>query len=386
MRTFCFLFLLVVPLSCLQLHLATTSSILYTDNLAQSNQNYYFGSIPVLTYYDSVFRYMSNNPTAQNCPPSIPYANYSDANLSCFHCTPIYQGINVTTAKVLFDVQTRQCQVCTAGKTSICDQMLAGTYKYPPAPQPANASANASLSTNASASAGNSSIGVNGGVNSSVSANSTVNGSNVSNSSLPVTRVTPINVTNSSNATNSGVLANTTNATVTNLSSSATVSNLTVNITAKNSTNITNGTTYVTLLNHTANLTVNSSANLSSNLSANLSAIASNLSANNTVANVSVNATVNSTNTTAKAANASSAFNSSVQNVSIGPNVTKLNTKVIAAVNNGCPSTTPLYDATTGICVACPTGQQFINSQQACLPIIYATNPQAPNLIMTNLS
>ena len=146
--------LLILALLCsataLRLHLATPT--LYVDNLAQSNQNYFFGSLPVISYYDGITKYMSANALAQNCPPSIPYANYSNGNLSCFACAPIQTGINVSTAKVLFDVQTRKCQVCSAGKTAICDQLLKGTYIFPvvaPPPAPTNATTNVSANATA---------------------------------------------------------------------------------------------------------------------------------------------------------------------------------------------------------------------------------------------
>ena len=103
----------------LRLHFAATT--LYTDNLAQSNGNYYFGSMSVIFYYDSQFRFMSSHPNAVNCPPSTPYADYFNNNQSCFACAPIVSGMNVATAKILFDLQTRQCIPCATGATAICN-------------------------------------------------------------------------------------------------------------------------------------------------------------------------------------------------------------------------------------------------------------------------
>lgn len=123
------------------LHLHLQAVVRYADNLDQSNENYYFGSIDKATYFSAQSRYRQDHPEVLSCPPSLPYVNNSNGNQSCFACEVIKQGIDLNTAKVLFNIQSRQCEVCTSGKTSICDKLLAGTYFTTTTTTPATSSA-----------------------------------------------------------------------------------------------------------------------------------------------------------------------------------------------------------------------------------------------------
>lgn len=360
----------IVSTSTLRLHLA--SPILYVDNLAQSNQNYYFGSMSVIKYYDSITKYMSANPLAQNCPPSIPYANYSNGNLSCFACAKIQQGMNATTAKVLFDVQTRKCQPCSLGKTAICDKLLTGSYIFTNPSASTNRSLNASSTTSNINSTNITSINATNLTNTSL----LVNSSNVTNISKIInsSNLSSINHTNvTANVTN--ITANVTNVTVngTNVTANASSVNVSGN-SSLNTTNVTN-VTLVHNANNLTNATHNVSANVSHNVSANIS--------HNVSANASLNSTLNASNIT----NVSHIVNvNNATNLTNATNATNASNAKVKAKHFGCPVSRPLYDPATGLCNTCKPNLQYSNALQKCIPIIYATNPQAKGLILSNLS
>lgn len=110
------------------LHLHTQALPIYADNLESSNQCYYFGNLQQASYYSDQNNFRRSNPSVQSCPPIFPYANYRDGNYSCFKCDDITQGLDLSKAKVLFNVETRLCEVCVSGKNGVCDKLIGGTY------------------------------------------------------------------------------------------------------------------------------------------------------------------------------------------------------------------------------------------------------------------
>ena len=111
------------------LHLQTAA--LYVDNLEQSNLNYYFSTMSPSSFYANINQFRVNNPSAQSCPPSFPYANYTNNNISCFACDPLTNNSNLKTSKVLFNVLKRKCEECSINKTEICNKILNGTFVPP---------------------------------------------------------------------------------------------------------------------------------------------------------------------------------------------------------------------------------------------------------------
>jgi hypothetical protein len=323
--------LLATGASGLRLHLQSTT--LYADNLAQSNQNFYFGSLSMLGYYNSLFAYLGG-PNVQNCPPARPYANYSDSNLSCFACATIKPGLNLQTDPVLFDLQTRTCQVCQPGITAVCDQLFAGTYHFPPPPPlpPAPPAPNVSTTANSTVGVGGS-VGINATAGTNGSAGAGINGST--------------NATASGGAKGSagGVNGSTNSSGVHNASANASQSG---NITTSKAQN-----------NATANATTNGTHNASANGTHNALANASQNTTANATANATANLTLNATNiTTTKAtANATNITTANVTNITTTKAVQPPPAPTVIYApptpGNGCPPTRPYYDPLTSLCNPC---------------------------------
>jgi hypothetical protein len=124
---------------CASLHLHHAAQFNYSartydkfvdDNLAGSNLNYYFGALPVSDYYAWKDANKDASQLAQ-CPATNPYATYeadSKTFKQCIACDALSSNVDVKTAKVLFNLETRECEVCTSpGKTLLCSDLLKRT-------------------------------------------------------------------------------------------------------------------------------------------------------------------------------------------------------------------------------------------------------------------
>lgn len=252
----------------LHLHL---QAVQYVDNLDQSNENYYFGTIDKASYFAAQSSFRQAHPEAQSCPPSLSYVNTSNSNQSCFACDKIQQGIDLNTAKVLFNIQTRQCETCATGKTTICDKLLAGTFFSSTSPTASTAPASSSSSTT-----------------SSTTKSSTTPSSTTSVTNNPATTNNTSNTTSSQNTTTNAASAS--------------------------------GAT---------------------------------------------------TNTASTQSSTSSQSSSSTTD---------------AVLSNNCPPERPLYNENTKLCDSCRAGFEFLGTKQQCVPIIYATDPNAKGILLTNLT
>jgi hypothetical protein len=82
-----------------------------SDDLDGSNLNYYFANLPPSSYYNWI-AVNSKNSNPAKCNSTGPFAKYqtgSNKFLGCIACEPLSTNVNAKTAKVLYNIETREC-------------------------------------------------------------------------------------------------------------------------------------------------------------------------------------------------------------------------------------------------------------------------------------